>query len=462
MKKRIANIIMVVIILIIAAGGVVYAGMVRGWFDKEENCVMLTEIRGIVNIARDGVSFPVNEETTLRKGDRISCTPGATAKIKLDDLSYLVMGEKADVVIIEPDTGTFNAEVSQGEVFTVSKSEDTAITLSFDGKQEEFTDTIASLSVRPGAQSINVYQGKAEDSEAGHMLSWIGGELSVKALPIESLNSFNISRLRTVNKLYETCFTDEMLDKLEQDRLAEKLAQQETQNKENKPENKPAEAETPEENSGKSDSEASDTKPDDNKQTEKDPVKPEENKPSNDSPTGNEQTPPAQEPSSENKPELPEPPDPETDVPPPPTEPEQPEETPQPSCTISIVCDTILNNWDDLDPAKGSYVPSNGVILSTVSVSFTQGETVFDVLKRACSDYGIQLEYSWTPLYGSYYVEGINYLYEFDCGFESGWMYKVNGWFPNYGCSSYTLNDGDSIVWCYTCKGLGADVGGGL
>lgn len=55
-----------------------------------------------------------------------------------------------------------------------------------------------------------------------------------------------------------------------------------------------------------------------------------------------------------------------------------------------------------------------------------------------------------------------NHLYEFDCGNESGWMYKVNGWFPNYGCSSYYLEDGDVIVWTYSCKGLGADVGGGV
>ena len=33
-------------------------------------------------------------------------------------------------------------------------------------------------------------------------------------------------------------------------------------------------------------------------------------------------------------------------------------------------------------------------------------------------------------MYNSYYVEGIGNLYEFDCGSESGWMYKVNGWFP--------------------------------
>ena len=70
----------------------------------------------------------------------------------------------------------------------------------------------------------------------------------------------------------------------------------------------------------------------------------------------------------------------------------------------------------------------------------------------------VTLEISYTPLYESYYIEGINYLYEFDGGNLSGWMYKVNGWFPNYGCSSYYLSDGDVIEWVYTCD-LGKDVG---
>ena len=43
------------------------------------------------------------------------------------------------------------------------------------------------------------------------------------------------------------------------------------------------------------------------------------------------------------------------------------------------------------------------------------------------------------------YIEGINNLYEFDCGEQSGWMYSVNGWFPNYGCSRYQLKDGDVV-----------------
>lgn len=131
------------------------------------------------------------------------------------------------------------------------------------------------------------------------------------------------------------------------------------------------------------------------------------------------------------------------------------------SCTILISCDTILSNMDQCDTAKISIVPTDGVILSATTVSFSEGETVFDVLQRTCRNKGISLEFSYTPLYGSYYIEGISNLYEFDVGPESGWMYKVNGWFPNYGCSEYTLEDGDSISWVYTCNGLGADVGGG-
>ena len=113
------------------------------------------------------------------------------------------------------------------------------------------------------------------------------------------------------------------------------------------------------------------------------------------------------------------------------------------SCTISIGCSTIFDNLELLRPEKKDYVPDDGVILGTVTATFEEGDTVFEVLKSVCRDYGIQLEYSWTPMYGSYYIEGIHNLYEFDCGDGSGWMYSVNGWFPNYGCSSYELKQGD-------------------
>ena len=130
------------------------------------------------------------------------------------------------------------------------------------------------------------------------------------------------------------------------------------------------------------------------------------------------------------------------------------------TCTISISCSTILNNMDKCEEAKKEWVPDNGVILRATTVTFTEGESVFDVLQRVCRDNGIQMDASWSGKYGSAYVEGIANLYEFDVGSGSGWMYKVNGWFPNYGCSGYTLSQGDVISWVYTCD-LGDDVGGG-
>ena len=129
------------------------------------------------------------------------------------------------------------------------------------------------------------------------------------------------------------------------------------------------------------------------------------------------------------------------------------------TCTFSIECSTILNNLDQLDPDKLEMVPSGGTILATTTVTFYEGESVFDVLQRVCKEKGIHMESSWTPIYNSAYIEGIHNLYEFDCGSLSGWMYRVNGWYPNYGCSRYQLKDGDVVEWRYTCD-LGNDVGG--
>lgn len=139
-------------------------------------------------------------------------------------------------------------------------------------------------------------------------------------------------------------------------------------------------------------------------------------------------------------------------------------------CTISIDCSTILDNMSKLKNGKEFFVPSDGKILKTVTIEFEQGETVFDILKRACANNhcsgncqycqssGIQLEYSYSAGYDSYYVEGIHQIYEKDCGSKSGWMFKVNGVYPNYGCSSYKVKNGDKIEWLYTCD-LGEDIG---
>ncbi|MGN0382975.1 MAG: DUF4430 domain-containing protein [Eubacterium sp.] len=127
-------------------------------------------------------------------------------------------------------------------------------------------------------------------------------------------------------------------------------------------------------------------------------------------------------------------------------------------CTISISCAAILDNMSMLDSAKTDIVPENGWILEETKVELSSGDTVFDVLKKATKTARIHMEYSYTPIYDSVYIEGIANLYEFDCGELSGWMYSVNGNFPNYGSSQYAVEDGDEICWIYTCN-LGGDVG---
>lgn len=121
------------------------------------------------------------------------------------------------------------------------------------------------------------------------------------------------------------------------------------------------------------------------------------------------------------------------------------------TCTISISCASILNNMGWLNPEKTELVPEDGWILRPIEVAFYEGESVFNVLLRTCKQQGIHMEFVNTPIYNSAYIEGIHNLYEFDCGQLSGWVYRVNGWGPKYGCSRYGLKQGDVIEWLYTC-----------
>lgn len=130
----------------------------------------------------------------------------------------------------------------------------------------------------------------------------------------------------------------------------------------------------------------------------------------------------------------------------------------QMTCTFSIECTSVLNHIHDLDEAKLDVLPSDGIILEPVTVEFSEGDSVFDILQSYCRVHKIHMESMNTPIYGSAYVEGIGNLCETDCGSLSGWVYRVNGWYPNYGCGRYIPENGDVIEWRYTCD-LGKDVG---
>ncbi|MFF2093740.1 DUF4430 domain-containing protein [Paenibacillus sp. NPDC058174] len=129
------------------------------------------------------------------------------------------------------------------------------------------------------------------------------------------------------------------------------------------------------------------------------------------------------------------------------------------TATLSVSAASILDHMDSFNKDKLEVLPEDGIIYKEQKVTFYEGESVFDVLLREMKKNKIHMEFEMTPIYNSNYIEGINNIYEFDCGELSGWMFKVNGWFPNYGASRYQLKDGDKIEWQYTCD-LGRDIGG--
>lgn len=102
------------------------------------------------------------------------------------------------------------------------------------------------------------------------------------------------------------------------------------------------------------------------------------------------------------------------------------------------------------------YEGGNTILEPTVA-DFKEGDHVLDILKKVTRSGKIQMEYRGGENSGAY-VEGIGNLYEFDRGAESGWMYNVNGKYPNYGCGAYKVKKGDVIEWRYT-EDLGKDLG---
>ena len=118
--------------------------------------------------------------------------------------------------------------------------------------------------------------------------------------------------------------------------------------------------------------------------------------------------------------------------------------------TMSVSCAVLA------DEDKMPYgVPADGVILPETAFVIEEGETVYDLLLEASKRCAIQIDNRGSA--DSAYIAGIAYLYEYQYGELSGWMYRVNGTFPDVGCDAYTVSDGDRIEWLYT-KNIGKDL----
>lgn len=86
---------------------------------------------------------------------------------------------------------------------------------------------------------------------------------------------------------------------------------------------------------------------------------------------------------------------------------------------------------------------ADGRVSGAANPTFASGATVYDALMAT----GLSVNAENTP-YGIY-VTAIGGLAQKEFGGDSGWKYSVNGAVPMASCSSYVLEDGDSVTWYY-------------
>lgn len=437
-RNAVLNVVMVVAIVLIVAAGILAVNRFKGepvqpeviaaaptpaaevTLPEETAAPMADETwvegkTGFANITRKGISYQLDDGTRLRDGDIVETLNAASITI-VNGENRVTLDENARVQIALDEAGMFTLELNNGTVFADIAQ---PFTMTLGGETLTANSAVFAASAPYGSAGAYMLAGEAEigamTAREGYLASIVGGDVTLGELDAAALSAFELSAAKSAADAGRVlCFTVSELDEVQ---TARERARQEA-----------LEAQLLAEQSER----AIERERQENEERVREAL------------AAKNQTTTTAGTAGEGNLDY-------ADI-----------VVEKSTCTIEIRCDTILDNMDKLAEGKNAYVPANGCILAASRVSFDEGETAYDVLRRACDLAGIALEASWTPMYNSYYIEGIGNLYEFDCGEQSGWTYKVNGWFPNYGASSYTLSDGDSIVFLYTCNGYGADVGGGM
>ncbi len=101
---------------------------------------------------------------------------------------------------------------------------------------------------------------------------------------------------------------------------------------------------------------------------------------------------------------------------------------------------------EDAHEAFQTWIPRTRLTLP-------EGSYVYDAFVMALDRHNIQYDETQYNYIGGIKAPsgfGGHWLYEFDNGPFSGWMYKVNGKHPSLGLREYRLEDGDDIEWHYT------------
>lgn len=117
-------------------------------------------------------------------------------------------------------------------------------------------------------------------------------------------------------------------------------------------------------------------------------------------------------------------------------------------CYVTINCKTLVENSEKLKEEKKELVPADGMILSNVSVTYAEGDTLLDVLQKVAKQHKIHIDFDKNTASGAY-VRGIGNIYERDAGDMSGWGFYVNGEYPEVSCEEYKIKNNDKIEWVY-------------
>ena len=450
-KRKLYNALMAVVIVVIAVSGIMAVGHLKGWFGGpgggtaaggSEASLVCTTTTGVVQVERSGVGYTLKENTVMQDGDIVAVKNGSEAVLAWQDTGTLSVNEKSEVTIETCTADSLELALQEGEVYAQMQGAAAPVTFRLGEHTAVAEGAVFSVSEQSGAGTVYVYAGQADvTTDSGEKLTVAAGEqllltenekgeqvADITKLSASALSPYIIEKL-LASPAEDLCFTAKDLEGVKEQRAQQKAeadkALEEASIK--IAEGEAAGADVQENGSAQDGSGASSGENGAAGQSAAG-TSGGGSSASGGSGSGSGGSGSGSGGGSDSSSDI-------------------------KTCTITIECSSILDNMGNLKEGKDRYVPANGVILATSAVEFRDGETAYDVTKRACEAMGIQIEASYVPLYESYYVEGINHLYEFDCGGMSGWLYFVNGWSPNYGCSEYVLKDGDSIVWEYTCTG---------
>jgi len=89
-------------------------------------------------------------------------------------------------------------------------------------------------------------------------------------------------------------------------------------------------------------------------------------------------------------------------------------------------------------------------ILDLTMVELKENDTALGILKRLMKEHKIHMETGGSG--DLEYVKGIDNIYEFDAGPQSGWVFYVNNEMPLESAGKMKVKDGDMVDWVYITK----------